>query len=258
MPKGKQNPDEYLAVTARREVREETGCDIRLVTPLPNTQYTLSNRVKEVHWWLAELRGDEQLPHDDETDRVEWWPIDEAIARLSISNDVDTLVAALRQSTRSHLLVIRHAKAMPRKSWKSVDADRRLTERGRRQSKALIGLLDAFGVCELYSSTSTRCMKTLTPYGDASGIEVHGYAELSEESFEENPKGVAKAMKKIVAAAKKSSRPVAVCGHRPVLPTMTHYLGIDVAHTLHVGEVIVVGFDGEGDVTHTSFIVSPL
>lgn len=240
LPKGKMSADEYLAVTAVREVAEETGYPIRLLRQLTMARYQVNSHPKLVQWWLAEAVGEPAAEHDDETDAVEWWPVAKAIRELSYPDDVSVLTEALRVPTTDPLLIVRHAKAMNRKQWQGRDADRRLTERGRRQAKALAGLLAAFGVGQLASSSSTRCMKTLAPYAQQASLEVRAITALSEESAAANPDGVTKAMAKLRAVAQASERPLAICGHRPVLPAMFDFLGVAPNHVLRPAELALV------------------
>ncbi len=253
LPKGKTAPDEYLAVTAVREVREETGYSIRLVRQLSEPQYPVGGRSKRVRWWLAELADKKPGKHDQEADLVEWWPVQRAVTQLSYPDDVAVLTEACRAPMTRPLIIVRHAKAMNRKQWNGPDRDRRLTERGRRQAKALVGLLDAFGVGLVASSSSNRCMRTLAPYAQFAGLEIESVAALSEEVAEESPRGVVKAMAKLVAAAQQSDRPMAICGHRPVLPTMFDFLGVAPRSVLRPGELVLC-YPGErgkmGQPTH--------
>lgn len=96
---------------------------------------------------------------------------------------------------------------MERKNWTGKDQLRQLSSRGRRQSRLLIPLLDAYGVAAL--STSARCMTTLTPYARAKRLDVQGWSTLSAEKAKDNPDAVRKLMKRLVketAAAAGASR----------------------------------------------------
>lgn len=246
LPKGKVSPDEYLAVTAVREVREETGYRVRLNQRLACVTYEVNGHPKAVTWWLAHPTDNDPAGHDDETDEVAWWPVEEAIARLTYPADLSVLVEGLRTAPSSPLLIVRHTKAMPRKSWHGPDSDRRLTERGRRQAKALAGLLEAFGVGQLASSTSTRCMLSFAPYAKKTGLVVQPVPELSEESAHEDPSGVTRAMARLVGQVGSGQPPLAICGHRPVLPAMFGVLGVQPDHVLRPAEVAVLSAGGNG------------
>lgn len=247
LPKGKVNPDEYYAVTAVREVLEETGHTIRLIRPLSSAEYSVVGKPKTVHWWLAVLVNGKVAKHDDETDKVEWWPVHKAIAELSYPDDAAIVVEAMRVPLTKPLLIVRHAKAMNRKQWHGRDADRRLTERGRRQATALTELLAAFGVADLASSSSTRCMATFAPYAKATRQDVRKVAQLSEEAAANRPKQVLKVMAELRDQAAEASHPLAVCGHRPVLPAMFQVLGITPDRVMRPGEVALTYPDSSGN-----------
>ena len=252
LPKGKVSSDEYLAVAAVREVAEETGYRVRLFQHLSPTRYQVAGRPKIVHWWLAEALDEAPGDLDGEADVVEWWPVQRAIAQLSYHDDATTILQTMRARPRPPVLVVRHAKAMNRKQWQGDDADRRLTERGRRQAKALVPLFEAFGVGELASSTSTRCMRTLAPYAEHAGLEVRAINAISEEAAEADPNGVIHAMAQLRSVARDSARPLVICGHRPVLPAMFDFLGVAPGRVLKPAEVVLIypGEQGPADKPH--------
>lgn len=239
LPKGKVGSDEYPAVAAVREVREETGYAINLVRQLGRTHYLVDERPKVVQWWLGVLIGEAPGEHDQEADRVEWWPVQRAIAELSYPNETQVVANALHLPTTRPLLIVRHTKAMGRKQWHGPDTDRRLTERGRRQAQSLIGLFEAFGVGELASSSSTRCMNTLAPYARLKGLGIISIPALSEEGAAADPGGVFTAMASLRELARKPDRTLAICGHRPVLPSMFESLGTTPQNVLRPGEVVL-------------------
>lgn len=256
LPKGKVGTDEYLAATAVREVREETGHRIRLLRPLSAGHYTVGGRPKTVQWWFGRLANNKVGGHDRETDLVEWWPVHRAVADLHYSDEVHALTEALRCPDTKPLLIVRHTKAMNRRRWHGDDADRRLTERGRRQARSLISLLDAFDVGLLASSSATRCMRTLAPYAHAKGLTVRPYKELSEEGAEANPAGVAKAMAELTRLASDADKPLAICGHRPVLPAMFDFLGVAPHHVLRPGEAVLT-YPGETTNANQTIHIAP-
>ncbi len=251
LPKGTLNEAEPDAVAAVREVLEETGYKVRLVAPLDSIRYQVKNKMKVVTWWLATLVSEEPIAdHDDEADRVEWWPVAKAIRELSYDDDISVLVEGLRTQWQVPLLVVRHAKAIGRKNWSgNNDDDRPLNNRGTKQAEALAEVLDAFGIGALASSSAERCMATLRPYAERFGVEITAFNDLTEGAGENDPQGVEWAMSQIRGKALDSQLPTAVCGHRPVLPTMIDYLGIELDHTLEPAEVLVVGLDERGDIS---------
>lgn len=87
LPKGTPDASERIEDTATREVREETGLDVRIVRPLGTIEYWFAlprRRVhKVVHFFLMEALGGDTAGHDHEYEEVRWVPVDEARRLLS-------------------------------------------------------------------------------------------------------------------------------------------------------------------------------
>jgi len=93
LPKGTPNPGESLEQTAVREVREETGLDVRVVDKLGVIEYWFSREGtryhKWVHYYLMEAVGGDTSKHDVEYDKVEWFPAEVALKKLTFKNEVE-------------------------------------------------------------------------------------------------------------------------------------------------------------------------
>jgi 8-oxo-dGTP pyrophosphatase MutT (NUDIX family) len=96
MPKGHVEPGEQPEQTALREVREETGLEARIVTPLGETCYAYRRRgerglrPKRVIWYLMEPltpRDRLRLACEEGLEEAEWLGWQEARKRLSWSGD---------------------------------------------------------------------------------------------------------------------------------------------------------------------------
>jgi len=91
LPKGTPEVGETLEGTAMREVGEETGLLVRIEQPLDQIQYWFVwggvRHFKTVHFYLMEMVGGDTANHDGEYDVVEWFPIGEALRRLSYPNE---------------------------------------------------------------------------------------------------------------------------------------------------------------------------
>ena len=76
LPKGTPDTGETIEETALREVREETGLEVRIVAPLPSIEYDFvqgGTRIhKTVHYFLMEPTGGDLARHDHEFERVRW------------------------------------------------------------------------------------------------------------------------------------------------------------------------------------------
>ena len=252
LPKGHLEPDEYEAVAAGRETREETAVRVALRQPLGVIRYPIGGGTKVVHYWRAVPVQAKRRKADKEVDKVAWLTPINALARMSYADERGVLQQALEIPDTTPFLVVRHAKAMDRKNWAKRDQYRPITSRGRKQSVRLIPLLDAFGVRALASSTSTRCVQTLTPYAKAAGLDVDTWAVLSEEVGEGNPTGVRQMIQRLAHEAVDTRTPTAVCGHRPVLPDMLEALGVP-NRPLQTAATIIVHLDAQARAVATEF-----
>ena len=98
LPKGTPESGETLEQVAVREVQEETGLKVRLITYIGNITYSfVHDRIryqKQVRHFLFEAIGGDTSLHDAEYDRVEWFSIPEALRRLTYQNEVNILAQA--------------------------------------------------------------------------------------------------------------------------------------------------------------------
>lgn len=246
LPKGKLDPDEYLAAAAVRETREETATKVRLAHPVDRIQYPIPTGTKRVAYWLGEVVGESRFKANSEVDRRTWLSVPSALKRMTYADERALVEQAVRLPQTTPLLIVRHGKAMERKNWSGKDQSRQLSSRGRNQSKLLVPLLDAYGVRDLASSTSVRCMRTLGPYAKACGLDVRGWSALSEEQAEDHPDAVRKLMRRLIKETASSGVPRAICGHRPVLPLMLAALGVPDRPML-TGAVLVAHLSADGD-----------
>lgn len=263
LPKGKLQAGEIAPTAAVREVAEETGVLIRLQAPLDPTSYRTAKAAdKTVSWWRAAAIADpppkpvsDDGPDEQsvpEVDEVAWLSVQEAEERLDYDQDRKLLGQALDQPTTTPLIVVRHAKAINRKDWHGTDPDRPLRPRGRVQSRQLVGVLGAYGVGELYTSPWLRCTATLQPYALEARLSSTALAILTEEEGSGDPDGVAAAMDRLRERAVTRRLPIAVCGHRPVLPHML--AALDLPHRpLSTAECVVVHLTDTAEVHAVEF-----
>ncbi|MGB8379941.1 MAG: NUDIX hydrolase [Dermatophilaceae bacterium] len=239
--KGKLDPDEQWPVAAVRETFEETGLQVRLGSPLPPTQYRVLDRdgtpaTKHVRYWAAQVTGGTGLL-ENEIDQVAWLDPPHAHDRLDYAHDRDQLRAVLRADQAGTLstwplVIVRHALAQPRSSWKRADHRRPLVEVGLERSDVVAELLGAYGVTELVTSPAKRCVQTIRPYAVHAGIEPRTKASVSEEGFDrKGPEPARRLMTQLLRGA----TPTAVCTHGPVLPTILKVLRANVPRTTHSG-----------------------
>jgi len=239
LPKGKLDPDEYLVGCAVRETLEETGVNVRLGIPVDPIQYPVSAGMKTVFYWRSRVVGNGQHKANGEVDDSTWLTVRDALDLVTYADERPLIRQAVALPDSTPLVLVRHGKAMLRANWAGREVARPLDERGRRQSRLLVPLLDAYGVARLVSSSSTRCLKTLQPHAKAHHLELEAEATLSEEHGTQDPAAVAALMKRLVKETAASGVPLAVCGHRPVLPTMLEAMKIP-PRSLQPGAALVV------------------
>ena len=225
-PKGKIDPGETLPECAAREVREEIGLSAPLGIPLPPIHYHVPSGLKVVHYWAVRTNGNRLVPDGKEVDRVLWCSPETAAGLLSNPSDVaplEYLKAAHKneQLDTWPLIVMRHAKAKPRSSWTKAEGERPLAATGIRQAQAVGRLLQAWKPPRVVTSPWRRCVSTVAPYLRASGAKVKLVDALTEHRHSRTPKKTAAVIESLLD----KQRSVAVCTHRPALPTVFDQLG---------------------------------
>ena len=236
-PKGKLDPGEAAPTAAVREVLEETGVRVRLGAALPDQTYAVPTGRKVVHYWVGWAIGDDDVSDyrpNHEIDAVAWVPHAEAMTSLTYERDREVLVAAepLRKRTQA-LVVLRHAKAQSRKGWEGNDRERPLEVFGHLQSQRLVPFLSAWDVTRMVSSSSTRCVQTLSPYADATGHKLRTTDLLSEEDATDG------AVAEVVSSLLDRREDAVLCTHRPVLPAVLEAVGVR-HEELEAGGCVVV------------------
>src|SRR5690606_3019054 len=221
---------ESTPAAAVREVAEEIGEQVVLGVPLPGLQYELADgRRKRVHYWAARLADDDareavavrapvERADPDEIDDVVWVGASTAAELLTRPSDrapLDRLVRLWdrgRLSTRA-TVIARHGRAQRRSAWKGGEETRPLTRQGRAQADALVPILAAFGVRQIVTSPWARCLHTVLPYAERTGLPLRTEDALTERAFHEDPQRAVKVVEEVVAQAVDT----VLSTHRPVL-----------------------------------------
>ena len=232
LPKGKVDPGEMLAETAVREIHEETGIRVALGVPVGVSRYRMpSKRTKIVHYWAAEatdeaIRASEFVPNK-EIAAIEWVTPKKAISRLSYPVDVEIIENFLhlvdeRVLRTFPIVALRHAKALAREEWEGKDTARPLTARGKKQARAIVGPLRAFGVRRIVSSPAVRCVKTVAPLAEALGRKIDTERLISQDAWEDGKSDA----RTIIGERVRSRKPAVLCSHGPVLPDILSELAL--------------------------------
>lgn len=95
LPKGTPQPGETMEQVATREVQEETGLLVRLISYVGCISYSfVHDQVryqKQVRHFLFEAIGGDTALHDQEYDIASWFSLSEAYRRLTYQNEVSIL-----------------------------------------------------------------------------------------------------------------------------------------------------------------------
>jgi 8-oxo-dGTP pyrophosphatase MutT (NUDIX family) len=99
LPKGLIERGESPEAAAKREAREETGLSGNLRAKIDTIKYSYTAKwetpptriFKIVTFYLLQFTDGDPSKHDAEVDRVEWFPIDDAIRQASYRQEKDIL-----------------------------------------------------------------------------------------------------------------------------------------------------------------------
>lgn len=102
-PKGAPERGESLERAALREVGEETGLRVSVREPLGSIRYQFTRGgggvrfQKTVYHFLMRASGGSVEDHDEEYDRVQWFPAEEALRLLTFPNEAEVVRRAVQR-----------------------------------------------------------------------------------------------------------------------------------------------------------------
>lgn len=261
LAKGKVDPGESLVVTAVREIKEETGYDIRLGKLLGKTVYPVMDSTKEVYYWIAQVLGGEFEPND-EVDEIRWLTFDDAKEIMSYDLDRQVLTKAekrFRLPATCRILYVRHAKAHDREKWSGDDNKRPLDKKGRRQSEMLVPMLAAFQPERIYSALPDRCQQTIAPLADELNMPVDVDLRFGDNAWQSDPSGAKQAFQAVIDQGGTS----VIVAQGDVMPNMIQWLSengrlpIDGEINCKKGCVWVLSFNN-GELTGADYMPTAL
>lgn len=232
VPKGKLDSGEHELVAAVREVTEETGVVPALGRRLTPARYRVGGTQRKlVHYWTATVVEVTDHAPDDEVDEIRWLTLPAAAAQATHRWDRRALTGLAAQVDPADgvvgippVVLVRHAKAVPRRNWTGDDPLRPLAPAGTRQALSLVPLLATLSPGQVLTSPSTRCVQTIRPFGLAVGIAATPVPALSQEAFTDDPSAAPALVESLLAARVPGGRAVVVCTHRPVLDAVLAHL----------------------------------
>ena len=238
LPKGKLHANEQPLAAALREVHEETGYLAVAGRTLGSSHYDvlLDGHVvpKTVRWWaLRATGGAGWTGPNDEVDELRWLSPADAESLLTAGRDVAPLHLFLAAAHTTSVVLVRHARAGDRASWPGDDLERPLEERGARQAAALGELLTAYGPARILSAPAVRCLQTVAPLAERTGLPVEVEPAFGESAYGDDP-GVALARLQQLA---RQPQAVVVCSQGGAVPGLVAAVAgqagvtVDTAHT---------------------------
>lgn len=233
LPKGKLDRGESMPQAAVRETREETGLAVVLGANLGTIDYTLPNGAKKtVQYWAAEateaaVQASTFVPNK-EIAAIEWLPLKKVSKRLSYPADRELFSVFERLAARDAIdtfavILLRHAKAVPRSEAQPEDRLRPLADAGEEQAENLVPSLAAFGPARLLSSNAERCMRTVAPIAHHLHKAVRVYEGLSQDAWEA---GEQEELRQVVGKVIRRGKNTVLCTHQPVLPDVARELAL--------------------------------
>ena len=229
-PKGKLDPGEHVTAAAVREVPRRPGCTSGSGRRCAGQRYPVAGgRTKPVAYWVGRVVGDDDVSGyraNDEIDEVALGAVRRGArpAHLRPRPRRRSRGAGRSAARPTPLVVLRHGEARSRKAWRGrTTGCARCSQLGRQQAQRLVPVLAAYDVTRIVSSSSTRCVETVAPYADTTGLEAR--ARGRPQRGGRHRRGGRSSIGR--RAARRPDEAAVLCTHRPVLPPVFDALGVD-------------------------------
>jgi 8-oxo-dGTP diphosphatase len=132
LPKGKLKPKERALTAARREVREETGQNVKVREFLGVMSCSAGGRLKVVQFWKMEAVNGPPGKLMRDIKAVEWLPLSSAIKRLSFADER----AFLHHVRREAVKLGEHSRRKPQRTVRPDRSTRKRPAAAPRQRPA--------------------------------------------------------------------------------------------------------------------------
>ena len=199
--------------TAVREVRQETGLEIRLGRHLGTAEYRTKAHPKAFLYWAADVVKDHGFTHN-EVDEIKWMPLAEARRALTFVSDQKLLDVLEKTTLPTAPVILLRGASSSAVQQPSGDGDPDLDQRDARDARSLAKLLRCFGTLPVLTSDASHCMRTVAPYAKHTNAPISVREELSCSGFDPE------VASRIVREHIRQGSGAIVCSHHEELPQL--------------------------------------
>ena len=216
-PKGKNEAGEDSKEAAIREVAEETGQRPHLLSLVGETSYRVDGTKKVVQWYGMRVHQPLPFTPNEEVDEIRWLTTDEAPALLSYDHDRKLLEKIDLEAllTTGTLYLVRHGAAGERRSWTGDDRTRPLSRKGQLQALGLAKTLKGHSVEAIFTSPYVRCVQTVEPLAETTGLEIVENPSLGEGQGGKATRDLVREM---------AGTNAVLCSHGDVIPALINWM----------------------------------
>jgi 8-oxo-dGTP diphosphatase len=113
LPKGKLKPREDALAGARREVTEETGCDVSVERFLGSMSHVDGKKLKVVQFWRMWATSEPARKLMDDVTAVKWLPLQQAVDTLTRPHEKAFLISVGQAALQAAEPLAREATGQP-------------------------------------------------------------------------------------------------------------------------------------------------